>query len=57
MYLHDYPRTSNLRGCAAVTPDQGGDSVCIYKVGRVLQKTNQEADVLPLRYGHLHRQR
>jgi hypothetical protein len=49
MNLHYYPRNPSFKGCAAVTSQQGSHSVCMYEISGILEKMNQEADILPVR--------
>lgn len=49
MLLHYYPRNLMLRGCAAVPPDQGGHSVCMYEAEGMLRQVSGQANKLPLK--------
>lgn len=52
MLLHYYPRNSLLRGCMAVTPQQGGHSLCMFEGAQILQWQSAEANRVPIRYVH-----
>jgi hypothetical protein len=49
MLLHYYPRNALLRGCSAVTEQQGGHSICMYEAASVLAWQDAEADRVPIR--------
>jgi hypothetical protein len=49
MLLHYYPRNSLLRGCMAVTPQQGGHSLCMFEGAQILQWQSAEATRVPVR--------
>ena len=49
MLLHYYPRNDLLRGCMAVSPQQGGHSLCVYEGAHVIDQMNLEADTFPVR--------
>jgi hypothetical protein len=49
MLLHYYPRNAMLRGCSAVTEQQGGHSMCMYEAASMINYMNEEASVVPVR--------
>jgi hypothetical protein len=49
MLLHYYPRNALLRGCLAVTEEQGGHSMCMYEGASVLAWQNSESNRVPIR--------
>lgn len=49
MLLHYYLRNAHLRGCMAVTPEQGGHSVCMFEGAQVLQWHSAESHHVPVR--------
>jgi len=50
MLLHYYPRNALLRGCSAVTPEQGGHSVCMYEGAQIIVWQSSEANKVPIRW-------
>uniref|UniRef100_A0A383VWF0 Uncharacterized protein n=1 Tax=Tetradesmus obliquus TaxID=3088 RepID=A0A383VWF0_TETOB len=49
MLLHYYPRNALLRGCSALTAQQGGHSICMYEAASILGFMNSEASRVPIR--------
>jgi hypothetical protein len=49
LHLHYHPRNPDYRGCVAVTPQQGGHSVCMHELTDVLERKNLEANTIPIR--------
>ena len=49
MLLHYYPRNALLRGCSALTEQQGGHSICMYEAASILGFMNSEASRVPIR--------
>jgi hypothetical protein len=49
MLLHYYPRNALLRGCMAVTKQQGGHSICMYEGASFIGFQNSESNRVPIR--------